>query len=132
MCFEVDVGVGFAVGSIRADGHIVGGYVVVRVCCVVVVVYVGWYRGFLCVFPLGGDRGGRSLSRLRLRLWSPPWFPSVLFAVAIGRGRQHVFHGSKYVLIAGKQCITCSLITDLWKYVFDLVGGLGEVSGAVL
>ena len=43
VCFEIDVGVGFAVGSIRADGHIVGGCVVVRVGCVMVVVFGGWY-----------------------------------------------------------------------------------------
>ena len=97
-----------------------------------VVVLNGWYSGFLWVLLFSGARSGRLWSGLRLRLCSPPWFPSVIFAVVIGRGRQYVFHGSRYDLIAGKQCITCSLIRDLWKYGFDLVGGLGEVPCAGL
>jgi hypothetical protein len=113
VCIEVDVGVGVAIGSIRIDGHSVGGCVVVRVGCVMVVVLSGWYCGFFWVLPCRGVRSGRLWSGLRLRLGFPPWFPSVLFAVVIGRGCQYVFHGSGYVLIAGKQYITCSLIRDL-------------------
>ena len=42
----------------------------------------------ICVFPLGGNRNGRSWSRLRLWLWSQPWFPIVLFVDVLGRVRQ--------------------------------------------
>ena len=102
------------------------------ICCIVVVVVVGWWCGFLCVFSFGGDRSGRLWTRLRLQVWSPPWFPYVLIVVDPGRVRQQVLHGSRDVLVASSQRPPSSFFRYLWEYNSDLVGGLSEVPGAVL